>query len=116
MDTKGIGNKPNINTGVSSNNVSDSSLLKDIQSSNPEGVAKGKQDFNVSLSGKAQEMMIARKKAMAIARDTSPIREDKVAEFRDKIKNGTYSLDAGNIADGIMKEAIRDELSKTTEA
>lgn len=71
-----------------------------------------KADFNVNLSSKAKEMAEARKKAMEIAKSTSDIREDKVADFKQRIASGEYKPDAGNIADGMMREAIRDELAK----
>lgn len=114
MDTKGINNQSSINTGITSKKVADPSLIREMEKVENGG---GKQaDFNVSLSDRAQEIMQARNKAMAIAKDTSPIREDRVAEFRERIKNGTYTVDSGNIADGMLREAIKDELAKSTEA
>lgn len=71
-----------------------------------------KADFNVNLSPKAKEMAEARKKAMDIAKNTSDIREDKVADFKRRIASGEYKPEAENIADGMMREAIRDELAK----
>src|SRR6478735_5962152 len=71
-----------------------------------------KADFNVNLSSKAKEMAEARKKAVDIARNTADIREDKVADLKRRIESGEYKADAGNIADGMMREAIREELAK----
>ena len=65
----------------------------------------------VQISPKAREMSQARQ----IVADTPDIREDKVAKFRDLIAKGEYKPDSSKIADGIMKEAIRDELSKAPE-
>lgn len=69
-------------------------------------------DYNVNVSGKAKEMNEARMKALDIARNTPDVREDKVAELKSKIQSGEYKVSAENIADGILREAIKDELSK----
>lgn len=82
----------------------------DMLVQNKEG--NDKADFNVNLSSKAKEMAEARMKALEIAKSTSDIREDKVADLKRRIESGEYKADAGNIADGMMREAIRDELSK----
>ena len=48
---------------------------------------------------------------MDIAQNTPDIREDKVAAIKAKIANGTYEIDSGRIADGLLNEAIREHLS-----
>ena len=116
MDTKSIGNNPAIHTGVTSKSVDKADVITENEEKNIGSAERRKTDFNVSLSNKAQEILEARQKAAAIAKDTSPIREDRVAELRASIKNGTYEIDPGKIADGILKEAIRDELAKNPEA
>lgn len=63
----------------------------------------------VQISPRAREMNLARK----IVDETPDIREDKVAKFKELIAKGEYKPDAANITDGIFKEAIRDELSKS---
>ena len=65
----------------------------------------------VQISSRAKEMNQARK----IAEDTPPIREDKVAFFKDKIAKGDYTPSSEKIADGIVREAIKDHLSSTPE-
>lgn len=62
----------------------------------------------VSISPRAKEMSLAR----AVVDDTPDVREDKVAEFKKRIASGEYKPDAGRIADGILSEAMKDELSK----
>ncbi len=69
-------------------------------------------DYNVNVSGKAKEMNDARLKALDIARNTPDVREDKVAELKKKIESGEYKVSSENIADGILREAIKDELAK----
>ncbi|SME87824.1 flagellar biosynthesis anti-sigma factor FlgM [Pseudobacteriovorax antillogorgiicola] len=118
MDTKSIGtNGPSIHTGVTSSRVKKSDKAENANESQAQGTAtQARDDFKVSLSDRAQEMMEARQTALNLAKNTSPIREDLVASLRERIKNGTYELDPGKIADGILKEAIRDELAKNPEA
>lgn len=67
--------------------------------------------YNVNLSPKSKELQEAHNKAFQIAQGTSPIRENKVAALKEKIKNGTYSIDAGQIADGMLREAVKDQLA-----
>ena len=69
-------------------------------------------DYNVNLSGKGKEINDARAKALEIAKNTPDIREDRVMELKKKIESGEYKVSSENIADGILREAIRDELSK----
>ncbi len=74
--------------------------------------AEEKSDFNVSFSDKAREIAEARAKALEIARNAPDVREDLVADFKKRIASGEYKASAENIADGILREAIRDELAK----
>jgi flagellar biosynthesis anti-sigma factor FlgM len=62
----------------------------------------------VSISPRAKEMSLAR----ALVDETPDVREDKVAEFKKRIASGEYKPDAGRIADGILSEAMKDEISK----
>lgn len=67
---------------------------------------------NVQISPRAREMAQAKK----IVDETPDVREDKVAHFKELIAKGEYKADAGKIADGILSEAIREELSKNPAA
>ena len=69
-------------------------------------------DYNVNFSGKAKEIGEAHAKALDIARSTPDVREDKVLELKKKIESGEYKVSSENIADGILREAVKDELSK----
>lgn len=73
----------------------------------------GASNFNVNLSPKAKEIADARAKATEIARNTPDVREDKVAEIKKKIADGTYKVDSGKIADGIAREAMRDYMANS---
>ncbi|MEY4065387.1 MAG: hypothetical protein RIR26_1595 [Pseudomonadota bacterium] len=66
---------------------------------------------NVQISPRARELNMARQVVDA----TPDVREDKVAKFKAMIERGEYKPDSGKIADGILAEAIRDELSKSPE-
>lgn len=89
-------------------------LVKKIDAQNIEDPSSksSSDNFGVSLSPKAMELAEARKRALQVAHDTPAVREDKVAEIKKKIQDGTYQVDSGKIADGMMREAVRDELSK----
>ena len=69
-------------------------------------------DYDVQLSPQAREMAGARAKAQKIAQDTSPIREDRVQELKQIIERGEYKVDSEKIADGMLKEAIRDRVAE----
>jgi negative regulator of flagellin synthesis FlgM len=69
-------------------------------------------NFDVDISEKGKEKALAMQKAFEIAKNTPDIREDKVQKIKDQIKNGTYQIDSGNIADGILREAVKEHLAE----
>ncbi len=71
--------------------------------------------FDVQLSPEARDLAAARAKAHQIANDTPDIREDRVAELKAKIEKGEYKVDPEKIADGMMREAIKDRLATIEE-
>ena len=73
--------------------------------------AKKKVGVNVNISESALKRSEEIKKAYEIAQNTSPIRQDRVDEIKKKIADGTYEINSGRIADGLLMEAIKDELS-----
>ena len=75
--------------------------------------ASKEKDYNVTLSPLAKELREAHSKAYQIAKNTSPIREDRVKELQEKINAGTYKIDPGQIADGMLREAVKDSLAET---
>ena len=77
------------------------------------GNLKAKDGVNVSLSQEAREMKASREKAFDIAMNTPDVRQDKVADIKARIQNGTYKVDSGKVADGMLREAIKDHLSLT---
>ncbi len=111
MDSGKIG--PNVSTALTNNTG-----VQKAKGPHADGDAKkvktkaAEGDYNVNLSGKAKDMQEARLKALDIARGTPDVREDKVADLKRKIESGDYKVSSENIADGILREAVKDELSK----
>lgn len=69
-------------------------------------------DYQVSLSGKSLERQRMQKKALEIANQTPDVREDRVAELRRQIKDGSYKIDPEKIAMGMIREAVRDQVAE----
>jgi negative regulator of flagellin synthesis FlgM len=67
---------------------------------------------DVNVSDKAKARSAEQKLAKDIAMNAPDVREDKVAAIKTKIANGTYQVDSGKIADGMMREAIMEHLAK----
>ena len=68
--------------------------------------------YSVDISSESKSTKEARQKATEIARNTPDVRSEKVANLKKQIENGTYKPDAGKIADGILREAIKDRLAQ----
>ena len=62
----------------------------------------------VVISDTAKRIQEARKQLDEIP----DIREDKVAQLKRQIKNGTYEMNAEKIADKMIKEGLINELAK----
>lgn len=68
----------------------------------------------VSLSEQGKRLREDKAKAFDIAKSTSPVREDRVAELKKRIQSGQYEINAGKIADGMLNEAIKESLAQST--
>lgn len=68
--------------------------------------ASGKGD-TLELSIQAREMQ----EVKAALKDVKEVREEKVERIKKEIREGTYRIDAGKIADGILKERLLDKQS-----
>lgn len=112
MDTKRVGSQNVANSAVDGV-ITPQPKAIDPKIGGATNAAANNKDFSVNLSKKAKDVAAAREKAMGIAMATNPVREDRVKEIQAKIKNGTYQVDSGKIADGMMIEAIRDKLANT---
>ncbi|RYZ65505.1 MAG: flagellar biosynthesis anti-sigma factor FlgM [Proteobacteria bacterium] len=110
MDTK-IG--PNVSTALTNNSGVQKAKGTHTDADAQKVKNKGAEtDYNVSLSGRSKEMNEARLKALDIARNTPDVREDRVADLKARIASGEYKVSSENIADGMLREAVKDELSK----
>jgi flagellar biosynthesis anti-sigma factor FlgM len=61
------------------------------------------------------------KRAMAhateteVARNAPDVNAAKVQQLKAQLKNGTYRVDAGSIADAMLKEAVKNDRSPASE-
>ena len=104
----------NVNRDVSliqNKNIDEDQNLK-LKSNKKRVDSKG-QSYDVALSNYSKKAQNDHKKALDIARSTPEIREDRVKELKEKIKNGTYKVDSGKVADGMLREAILEHLASS---
>ena len=73
----------------------------------------GKGNYDVNISTNAKDRAAAFQKAFDIAKSTPDIREDRVKALKEQIQNGTYKVDSGDIADAMLREAVKEHLAKT---
>jgi len=90
-----------------------------VAGNDPRGVSKqqslnDQKSVGVSVSDRAREIAAAKQKAFDIAKNTDPVRHDKVAELKAKILSGEYKVDAEKVAHGMLREAVKDELAKSS--
>lgn len=97
---------------------SNSAAVAAVEIGNPNSIAKAasttsamNKNYGVELSDKAKTRAAEQKKAFDIAKNTPDVREDRVAELKAKIQAGTYEIDSGKIADGMLREAFMEHLA-----
>jgi negative regulator of flagellin synthesis FlgM len=61
----------------------------------------------VALSSAAKDIQEAQRKLDAIP----DVREEKVAQIKEQIENGTYEMDAEKIADKMLKDVLLNNLT-----
>ena len=96
--------KDSVNIDAYVNQVQDKDKV-DATSERPEK-QQTKTD-TVVLSDTAKKVQEAQNKLAAIP----DIREDKVAELKEQIENGTYNLDEDKIAGKMLKDALLNDLT-----
>ncbi len=92
--------------------ASEAVLAGSAGASRSEKSAGSSAGYNVNVSTQAKELAEARGKAFNIAKNTDPVREDRVADIKKRIADGTYQVDSGQIADGMLREAVKDRLAE----
>ena len=113
MDTKSIGQNPIQQAPLGSDGVLSKKVGDDRESLTNVPESKNIRGVDVELSSSAKSLAESKSKALEIARNTPDIRSDKVDYFKKLIASGQYKPDAGNIADGILREAVKERLSET---
>ena len=76
-----------------------------VQGASTEAPERSLSEDKVALSSEAKQIQEAKKLVDALP----DIREDKVAEIRERIENGTYSVDSDKIAFRMIKESILNQ-------
>lgn len=82
-----------------------------MESPPPAGAPLPKGNYDVNISNDAKTRAQAFQKAFDIAKSTPDIREDRVKDLKERIQNGTYQIDAGQIADAMLREAAKEHLA-----
>ena len=85
------------------NNVQEKKKIDGPTEHDPKSVLK---EDKVDISRTAREV----KKARAQLDNVPDIREEKVAEVKNEIDNGTYRIDGKKIAFNMIKESLIDEI------
>ncbi len=47
-----------------------------------------------------------------VIENTPDVRAERVAAIKERVKNGTYEVDAERLADAILTESVREDLEK----
>jgi|688.fasta_scaffold48558_7 negative regulator of flagellin synthesis FlgM len=125
MAIKNVGSSPLSGPGLSKAKESEGSKktsvaeagLGSANSAAAAGIASSSgKDFGVQLSDDARKRADERKKSFEIAKNTPDVREEKVAAIKAKIQAGTYEVDSGKIADGMLREAIMEHLANNKDS
>jgi negative regulator of flagellin synthesis FlgM len=119
MTIKNVTSSPVGNANVKPSKDSDKSKSPVVaELTNPTSVGQiaaaasaSNKNYGVELSEKGRSRAAEQKKALDIAKNTPDIREDRVAALKAKIQAGTYEIDSGKIADGMLREAIMEHLA-----
>lgn len=116
MVMKPVGQNQNVdqpgNPRVLTSKAAEAGALEKTQ-----GAAQGREPqipetYDVKLSDAGKKKAEVFRKTFEMAKAAPDVREDLVAKYKAMIASGEYSPDAGNIADGILREAAREELAK----
>lgn len=81
-----------------------SSQRKDRSSTKQDVPATGGED-TLELSVQAREMQDVK----AALKDVREVREEKVEQIKKEIREGTYRVNAGKIAEGMIQERLLDK-------
>ena len=124
MAIKNVSSSPVGNPGLGKTKDADSSkaaVVAELGNANSISQAaasagNANKNYGVELSDRAKSRAAEQKKAFDIAKNTPDIREDKVAEIKARIQAGTYEVDSGKIADGMLREALMDHMATSKDS
>ena len=120
MAIKNVSSSPVANPGLVKTKDSDSAKSSAViaELGNANNIAQAattaslmNKNYGVELSDRARSRASDQKKAFDIAKNTPDVRENRVAELKAKIQAGTYEVDSGKIADGLLREAFMEHLA-----
>lgn len=108
MKVNQTGNKPTQSTDVSNSKQIDQSsraqnTKKNEKVSSTESEAQPNSHTRTEISSRGKEL--AQAKAMAM--DTPDVREDRVADLKKRIADGSYKINSSAIADRMLEEHLR---------
>ena len=69
----------------------------------------------VSVAPARPRRAMAHAKAAEIARNTPDVDAAKIHQFKEQLKNGTYRVDAGSIADAMLQEVVKNDRGPASE-
>ncbi|MEI6397527.1 MAG: flagellar biosynthesis anti-sigma factor FlgM [Pseudomonadota bacterium] len=119
MAIKNVASSPVNNPGLGKAKDSDSSkgaLVAELANASSisqaaTGAGAANKNYGVELSDRAKTRAAEQRKSFDIAKNTPDVREDRVAQLKAKIESGSYQVDSGKIADGMLREAIMEHLA-----
>jgi flagellar biosynthesis anti-sigma factor FlgM len=68
-------------------------------------------NYKVEISPESQDLSQIRTKVLDAAKNTSPEREERIQALKTKIQAGQYEVQPEQIADGMMREALKDHIA-----
>jgi len=71
--------------------------------------------FEVSVAPAHRRRIVAHATAAEIARNTPDVDAAKLQQLKEQLKNGTYRVDAGSIADAMLQEAVKHDRGPVSE-
>lgn len=99
-----VGKNPSVNLEAYQKSIRDKNRVQESAKQPAEGVTK---EDKVVLSAEVRRIQEAKKLLDSIP----DIREEKVAQIKAQIENGTYQVEEKKLAQKMMKESLLNELS-----
>ena len=69
--------------------------------------------YSVRISSDIKDKQDAFNRALQIAKETKPEREDRIETLKARIQSGEYKPNAEQIANGILREAMMERLAES---